>query len=145
MAGQGPAPADPATRRRRNEPTRGEWVDLPPLEKPVLPELAAGEDDPFPPETRAAWEAWRSDPVTAQYSAADIAYALDTIRLHAAMTPTSAAEVRLRMDALGLTPKGKRDLRWRVGEKSEAAAPKKGAAKARRRGHDRRARLSLVK
>ncbi len=61
-----------------------------------------------------AWSAWRSDPVTAQYSEADISFALDTIALHNAMTPSSANEVRLRMDALGLTPKGKRDLRWRV-------------------------------
>jgi hypothetical protein len=124
MAGNGPAPADPGQRRRRNAPTRGEWIELPPLEKPVLPALpkrARGEGA-WPPITRAVWNAWRRDPVTAQWSVSDIAYALDAIRLHAVMTPATASEVRLRMDALGLTPKGKRDLRWRLAE-PESAAP----------------------
>jgi hypothetical protein len=36
-----------------------------------------------------------------------------------------AAEVRVRMDGLGLTPKGKRDLRWRVAERqAEPERPK---------------------
>lgn len=113
MPGQGPPPK--GTRRRANEPARGEWVELDPLEKPVLPELPELEDgEQWRWATVAAWDAWRSDSVTSQYSASDIAYALDTILLHNAMTPSSANEVRLRMDALGLTPKGKRDLRWRV-------------------------------
>lgn len=109
MAGQGPAPK--AARRRANEPARGDWVDLQPLRGPVLPEL---DGDSWRPTTRAAWDAWRADPVTGMYSASDVSYALDTIELHNQMTPSSANEVRLRMDALGLTPKGKRDLRWRV-------------------------------
>src|SRR5688572_24525791 len=114
MAGNGPAPAE--TRRRANEPARGDWVTLLPLEQPVLPVLpkrTKGEG-PWPAVTRAAWSAWRKDPVTSQYSVADVAYAIDTIRLHAEMTAKTAGEVRLRMDALGLTPKGKRDNRWRI-------------------------------
>lgn len=138
----GPAPAE--TRRRRNEPARGDWVDLPPLEKPVLPALPKRRrgEGAWPAITRGVWAAWRRDPVTAQYGPADVAYALDTIRLHAVMTPATASEVRLRMDALGLTPKGKRDLRWRIGaaEQAPATEPKK-----RSRSTGRRARLSLVK
>lgn len=139
MAGRGPAPAE--KRRRQNEPARGEWVDLPPLEGPVLPELPEIEDG-WRFDTIAAWEAWRSDPVTSQYSPADIAYALDTIKLHQAMTPQSATEVRLRMDALGLTPKGKRDLRWRVAE--EAEPQRRPAQSSHKAGDARRGRLSLV-
>lgn len=119
MAGIGPAPK--ANRQRRNEPARGEWVELQPLDGPVLPPLpkrAKGEGS-WPAVTKAVWAAWRRDPVTAQYSEADIAYALDAIRLHATMTSHTASEVRLRMDALGLTPKGKRDLRWRLGGAAE--------------------------
>jgi hypothetical protein len=145
MAGQGPAPAE--KRRRANEPARGDWVDLPPLEKPVLPTLPkrTKAEGSWPAMTKAAWTAWRRDPVTAQYSEADIAYALDTIRLHAlvAEKPQLAAEVRLRMDALGLTPKGKRDLRWRIGR--EEAQKQQQDPPRRRRGSDRRARLELVK
>src|SRR5690554_6445262 len=104
MAGRGPAPKP--NRRRRNEPARGDWVDLEPLDRPVLPPLPRGGK--WTAEARAAWKAWREDPVTSQYTPADIAYALDAIRLYNKMTPKTASEVRLRMDALGLTPKGKR-------------------------------------
>ena len=66
----GPAPKDRASRRRRNTPAAGEWVDLKPLETPVLPEL---EGD-FSPEVRELWEIWRRDPVTSQYSPADVGF-----------------------------------------------------------------------
>ena len=121
MPGKGPAPKAQGERRRRNAPARGEWVDLEPLTEPVLPELPALADDDWAPNTRAVWEAWRNDPVTVLWTPADVAFAMDTIVLHNVMTPSTASEVRLRMDALGLTPKGKRDLRWRPS--SEAQAP----------------------
>ncbi len=145
MAGTGPAPAE--QRRRRNEPARGDWVDLEPLAAPVLPvlpELPArmdGED--WSPMTRMTWEAWRQDPVTAQWSPSDRAYALDTIKLYDGMTASSANEVRIRMDGLGLTPKGKRDLRWRVPAADEQQATSQRQASARR-GGSRKARLSVV-
>ena len=138
MAGNGPAPKMPEERRNTRAPQRGEWKDLFPLEKPVLPELPDGD---WPEVTVAVWAAWRSDPVTGEYSPADIAYALDTIRIHAAMTPSNASEVRLRADALGLTPKGKRDLRWRIAgdepEQQRAPAPAKNRT-------EQRARLSVA-
>jgi hypothetical protein len=140
MAGNGPAPAD--DRRRSNAPARGEWKDLDPLEVPVLPELPEIEDG-WRADTFAAWTAWREDPVTSQYSPSDIAYALDTIRLHQAMTPTSANEIRLRMDALGLTPKGKRDLRWRIKEPGGGTAQPE--PRHRKKSSARRGRLSVVK
>lgn len=77
---------------------------------PELPELVEGE---WRERTWQAWQAWRADPVTALWSPADVDYALDTIMLHQSSFTSKAAEIRLRMDALGLTPKGKRDLRWR--------------------------------
>jgi len=107
MPGIGTAPKPASQRRRRNEPLRGDWVDLEPLEEPVLP--------PYNRETMAApdwlWNAWRADAVSSQYSEADIA----TITLLAVeWDGLQPAEQRLRMDSLGLTPKGKRDLRWRT-------------------------------
>ena len=114
MAGRGPAPKE--GRRRRNVPARGEWVDLAPLEEPVLPSLPPLDgDEVWAASTVGMWEAWRSDPVSGQWSPADVAFALDTIRLHNLGLPSSMSEIRLRMDSLGLTPKGKRDLRWRIG------------------------------
>ena len=135
-----PGPVPQNSRRRRNIPARGEWIDLPPLERPVLPELPErGDGEAWSAMTQATWEAWRRDPVTAQYSPADIAYALDAIRLYDRMTPRSANEVRLRMDGLGLTPKGKRDLRWRVVEEPGEVVPLRAVDS---RSADRRRRLS---
>ena len=140
MAGIGPAPAE--SRRRANTPARGEWVDLAPLEAPVLPELPELAGGEWSERARSTWAAWRADPVTAQYTSADISYALDAIMLYEAMTPSSANEVRLRMDGLGLTPKGKRDLRWRIQSDAEAAKPKARRSAA---ASSREARLSVVK
>jgi hypothetical protein len=58
--------------------------------------------------------------VTSQYGPADLAAVRELARRYDTLAP---AEQRLRMDGLGLTPKGKRDLRWRPpvpGAKSEA-------------------------
>jgi hypothetical protein len=87
-------------------------MDLEPLEKPVLPPIGPREGG-WSPETKAMWDAWRQDPVSAQWSPSDVAYARDTIERFERNAP--ANELRLRMDGLGLTPKGKRDLRWRTG------------------------------
>ena len=85
---------------------------------------------------------WRMDPATSQYTPAEISYALDAIYLYEVMTPSSANEVRLRMDGLGLTPKGKKDLRYRVSQDDGLVVP---ATTRRKRTHERRSRLSVVK
>lgn len=149
MAGPAPAPKD--QRRRRNKPARGEWVDLAPLKEPAIPSLAELEPEVIWGEgTVRAWEAWRKDPVTALWTEADLAYAVDTILLHNADPVKNAAEIRLRMTTLGLNPKGKRDLRWRVPgdpqrEAEEAEAAECRPSRVRSRSADRRARLSVVK
>jgi hypothetical protein len=143
MAGMGPAPKDPAQRRRRNAPARGEWVHLKPLAKPVLPTLPKrGQyEGPWSARTRDAWAAWRQDPVTGTYSSADIAAAVELAWLFEAAVhgKEKTSEVRLRMDGLGLTPKGKRDLRLRLLSENDEPAeviPLKTAALRRLRAVD---------
>jgi hypothetical protein len=150
MAGRGPAPAE--NRRRSNEPARGEWIDLPLLDpkKPVLPALPkrAKGDGPWSARTRSAWKAWREDPATTQYGPAEVQAAIDLAYLHDEWARGGgskiAVEVRQRMDGLGLTPKGKRDLRWRaasaVGEPDGPRARRGGRSSANRM----RSRLRLV-
>jgi hypothetical protein len=121
-------------RRRRNEPARGEWVDLPPLKKPVLPTLP-GEGQ-WSKRTRLAWEAWRSDPVTSQYQPADVQAAIDLAFVYERWVrgkDSLLSEIRQREDRLGLSPKGKRDLRWRVAEAKEE--PKRQPRRATKRAH----------
>jgi hypothetical protein len=107
MAGHGRAPKPKAQRRNGHAPLRGEWVDLEPLVQPLLGEA----DEGWPGHVKTLWEAWRADPVTSQYGSADLAAVRELARRYDSL---AANEQRLRMDGLGLTPKGKRDLRWRT-------------------------------
>lgn len=107
MPGRGPAPKPAGQRRRYNQPARSEWVDLEPLAKPVL----GPESGDWSANARRAWRAWRRDPVTTQWGPADVQYARELARMY---DDLPASEQRLRLDGLGLSPKGKRDLRWRT-------------------------------
>lgn len=150
MAGRGPAPKAPEDRRRRNAPTGGEWVTLPELTTAVLPALPTrgkGRGS-WSARTRAAWNAWRSDPVTSQYGPADVQLAVDLAWLYEEWVrePTAAlaAEIRQRQDALGLTPKGRQDRRWRLEPRAdvvpiEAAREQRSAAERMKELRDRAA------
>lgn len=121
----GPAPKRPEARRRRNPPASGEWVELEPLERPVLP--SARRD--WSPRVKALWAAWRQDPATGQYSPADVAACVD---LAACFEELPASEQRLRMDGLGLSPKGRRNLRWRLAPTDPPLIPPPSGSKVTR-------------
>jgi len=86
------------------------------------------------PRTVAVWSAWRDDPATSQYGPAEIAAAVELAYLHDAYVrgEEKSAEVRLRMDGLGLTSKGKRDLRWRTAAEVATIAEQPKLAEVRR-------------
>jgi hypothetical protein len=150
MAGNGPAPK--LNRQRRGTPTRGDWVKLEPLKGPVLQELDELPSPMLPPRwdkdahaytepqefdwpftTRQLWDAWRASPVTALWSDDDLAFAIDTIMLHAEATlggrGATPGELRLRQESLGLTPKGRRDNRYLLPDEApDAPAEEKPAA-----------------
>src|SRR5688572_3573731 len=129
MAGQGPPPKPPEERARTNGPERGDWVTLPPLAKPVLPALprrTKGEG-PWSTRTNRMWSAWRRDWVTGCYGDAEVAMAVELAYVYEDAVrdskPTRWAEARQWMDRLGLTMKGKRDLRLRLGSIQQQAIP----------------------
>ena len=103
----GPAPKGIGNRRRYGQPTQGEWVDLEPLDEPIL-EPAHPR---WPIESRRLWEAIRSDPVSSQYTEADVQMLKETMRVWRRLLPH---EQRLRMEMFGITPKGRRALRFRT-------------------------------
>lgn len=144
MAGPGPAPAE--TRRRRNVPARGEWIDLPPLTESILPDLPARGKGTgrWSARTRAMWAGWRQDRATTQYGPGTIALAIQLAYLFEDYVRGNEkfSEVRLVMDGLGLTEKGKRDLRWRV-PRDETPEPRQRRRASR--SSDRRAHLTAVK
>lgn len=137
MAGQGFAPKPKEQRRNRTEPARGEWVDLPPLDVPVLPEV-----DGLCPRAQALYDAWRADPVTSTFGPSEVAAAVELARLHDEFESggdpelkfqrVSPSELRLRMDGLGLTLKGKRDLRVRLVSVSAEVETERPGAEVRR-------------
>jgi hypothetical protein len=136
MAGQGFAPKPKDQRRNRTEPTRGEWVDLGPLEAPVLPELKE-----LSPRAQALYDAWRADPVTGTFGPSEVAATVELAHLQDEFESggdpelkfqrVSPSELRLRMDGLGLTLKGKRDLRVRL-VATEATPARKTAPRSRK-------------
>lgn len=115
------APAkDPGARRRYNQPARGEWVELPELDEFVLPAYPmawyAPQIKPFS-IAKWMWDLWRSDPVTSQWSPADLALALELGERYWRFKDGD----RLRIiTILGLNAKGRRDLRWRMPEEAKA-------------------------
>lgn len=124
---------DPAQRVNHIAPSRGEWVDLAPLDKPLLAPYPAAW---YRRDARAwaiplwIWDLWRKDPVTSQWSPADHALALEIGRNYYAIKP----ELRFKMTtALGLNARGRRDLRWRnVAEAEGQAQAAEHAAEVRR-------------
>lgn len=115
MAGRGPAPKALEQRRNHHDPLRGEWIDVPPLDGPVLPALP---DEQWSARTLRAWESWSADPVTALYGASEIQLAVDLAYVYEEWAGKGgsniAGEIRQRLDGLGLSPKGKQERRWRV-------------------------------
>lgn len=143
-------PKDRDERRRRAAPARGEWIDLPAIEHgEFLPALPAKDHEGLDWEDRTIemWEAWRADPVTQMWSPADKAYAMETIRLYDRQTTKTQSDIRIRMDGLGLTPKGKRDLRYRCEAETrlnEGTDSKQQRRQVQSRSDSRRARLAAV-
>lgn len=125
MAGRGPAPKAPEQRRRRNEPTAGEWITIPLDRRPKAPPMPArgkGRGQ-WSPRTRRAWKAWWADPVSSQWSDADRDLVEHLADVYEAWgrdpMPTAASEIRQLRDSLGLSPKGRQDRRWRLAAPAE--------------------------
>ena len=126
MAGRGPAPKDARKRRNTSLPRRGEWIDLPAEAPGRVPAMPRGSR--WSPEARQLWAEWHKDPASLTWTPADHGTARMTLRLFARWeadpTASLAAEIRLRLDGLGLSQKGKRDLRLRVaGAEANEAKP----------------------
>lgn len=112
------AQKDPAQRVNRVKPV-SEWVDLEPLEAPLLP--------PYPMHWYRAdlrlfvvpkwmWDLWRQDPVTSQWSPGDLALILDLGERFYKIKDSD----RLRtLGCLGLNAAGRRALRVRIPVETE--------------------------
>lgn len=120
MAGRGPAPKPQGERRNRNQPRRGDWIELRPLEKPRVPDLplAPIHDAGWSERTIRAWGNWWKDPASQMWQGADVDLVEHLAYVHEQWARKGSAnlltEIRYLREALGLTPKGKQDRRWKV-------------------------------
>jgi hypothetical protein len=106
------AQKDASQRINRVKPV-SEWVDLQPLEAPLLPPYPMHwyRTDLLYVVPKWMWDLWREDPVTAQWSPGDLALVLD---LGEHFYEIKQAD-RLRMlTVLGLNAAGRRNLRLRI-------------------------------
>lgn len=116
MAGRGPAPKNPAARRRRN-------ADPVPTQVVVEDDEVRGPDLPdefeWPSATVRWWETWRRSAQAQTFTATDWEFLLDTALLHASFWSGEAgvgAELRLRVAKFGATPEDRARLRLQIGE-----------------------------
>jgi len=138
MAGRGPAPKDPALRRRRNKSAPVEVVAADGgVHGPELPDTHE-----WPAATLAWWETWRSSALAARFTDTDWSFLLDTAVLHADFWLGNrgvASELRLRVAKFGATPEDRARLRVEVGDPDK---PKQSPARLQTKADkDRRARL----
>lgn len=131
MAGRGPAPKDPAKRRRRNA-SEPETVIVPDdeLRGPELPDgvLGVNEDTgeivEWHPRTVAWWNSWRSSPQAQTFVDTDWDFLIDTALMHHTMWAKGrwefASEVRLRAAKFGATPEDRARLKLKVDEPANA-------------------------
>lgn len=128
MAGRGPAPKDPATRRRRNVqpiPTTVVAADGQ-LRGPDLP-----DEHDWPVRTKAWWHTWRTSPQSQTMTDTDWDFLLDTALLHAELWSGNgavASELRLRVAKFGATPEDRARLRIQVSDDKPASATKQPGA-----------------
>jgi len=121
MAGHGPAPKDPATRRRRNvtpppvilsAPADGE------LRGPNLPIDVLPKHEQWHPRTRDWWRTWRESPQAQSFTSTDWDFLLDTALMHHTMWSQGrwefASELRLRAAKFGATPEDRMRLRMQI-------------------------------
>ncbi|HEY3259971.1 MAG TPA: hypothetical protein VGJ95_06820 [Pseudonocardiaceae bacterium] len=134
MAGTGPPPKDPATRRRRNAdpiPTTTLTADG----EVRGPDLPDGRD--WPDETRSWWETWRNSPQSQAFTDTDWDFLLDTALLHSRFwrgDDKVASELRLRVAKFGATPEDRMRLRLQIDE-DDVKPAQSGARPGGRYGH----------
>lgn len=136
MAGRGPAPKDPSTRRRRNRPD--ELAVVTSDGQMHGPELPEGID--WPDATRDWWGTWRSAPQAQAFTDTDWSFLLDTAILHMEFWDgdrSVAGELRLRAAKFGATPEDRARLKMTVGEPEKGGKAPRGQGKAAAARRDR--------
>lgn len=144
MAGRGPAPKQSDRRARRNgDPVPLRVIEVEADPQPSLPTVLVEADGElvefcWPAATVDWWRMWAESPLSAEFTAADWSFLVDTAKLHAEFwngKSSVAPELRLRVAKFGQTPEDRLRLRiqFAAAEEAESRTQKpKGDARQRR-------------
>ena len=113
MAGTGRAPKPQTQRRRRSTPLRGDWTAVPGIgwQHGAIPAPPDGLSE----TTLAAWRTWFGGWFAAHWTPDDLPGLGVLARLFDAVIRgdhVRAPELRMWLDAYGVSPKGQQDRRW---------------------------------
>lgn len=126
----GPAPKSKDERRRRNKPQSGEWVTLPRTHDREAPGLPKVQGVRWLKSTKDWWATiWRS-PMASQWQESDVFGLVELAVMRQAFFEGDlrlADKITAKSDKFGLTPKGRKDLRWIVTEEDAESAGAKPA------------------
>jgi hypothetical protein len=137
MGGHGPAPKDPAKRRRTNSDPKPTSVITPDgeLRGPDLPIDVLPDHEQWHSRTRAWWRTWRRSPQAQAFTETDWDFLIDTALMHHTMWSKGrwefASELRLRAAKFGATPEDRMRLRIQI----DAAPAPEGEPKSSRYAH----------
>lgn len=137
MAGKGPAPKDPSTRRRKNadpKPT-DQLANDGRTRGPQLPKGVLPDAEDWHERTKLWWATWRKSPQAQLFTATDWDFLLDTALMHHVMWSKGrwefAAEIRLRVGKFGATGEDRLRLRMEIDQPGRAkSSPAKAASDA---------------
>lgn len=129
----GPAPKRKEDRRNRNKKLSGDWVVLGSAENitvPKLPPLPDSVEMRWSKESRSWWTTVWASPMATQWQEADVPGLVELAMLRQKFIATSdfnlktklAPLVASRSDKFGLTPKGRKDLRWVITDEDAESA-----------------------
>lgn len=128
MAGRGPAPKNPKKRGGHSPGEPFRVILAEPMAQPDLPTVHIEVDGTlveftWPAVTQEWWRMWAESPLSAEFTASDWSFLLDTALLHARMwmgNTSAAAELRLRVAKFGATPEDRARLRITFAQADEA-------------------------
>lgn len=148
MAGRGAIPKTSRVRDADNVRRQVEFTTLRADGEVRGPELPDGVD--WPEQTQAMYDAIRRDAIAQALTAADWLHVIDTMSLHRLLWTDEpgnalkvAAEVRLRLAQLGVTPESRLRLRMLIAPEADEK-PESKLEGLRRREQARRRRLIKV-
>ena len=127
MAGQGPVPKN--TRRRANEPERGDWRATPGIgwQHGDIPSPVVGRKR-LRPAALEAWQTWFRSWFASHWTPDDLPVLRQIVVLFnkvdgGRVSASERSELRQLMDGYGITKKGQQDRRWIPPALEEKPAP----------------------